>query len=71
MEYRLPQLEDQEILTAYLQVCQEQGLKEVMLGCYKDNLASARTIQKCGGRLMVESDRYEPGRISQYYKIIF
>jgi len=52
-----------------LEVCRMKGLSEVILGCYKDNTASVRTILKCGGVLTAENDNYSEGRISQYYKI--
>ncbi len=32
-----------------LSVCNEKGMDKVLLGCYKDNLASAATIKKNGG----------------------
>lgn len=52
-----------------LLVCKEKGMDKAVLGCYKDNLASARTIQKNGGVLVEENDNYNEGRISQYYLI--
>ena len=52
-----------------LSVCREKGKKRVILGCYKDNAASAATIRKGGGVLMAENDDYAQGRISQYYSI--
>ncbi len=52
-----------------LDVCREKGMDKVILGCYKDNLASAATIQKNGGVLIKENDDYGEGRISQYYRI--
>lgn len=52
-----------------LSVCKENGMNKVILGCYKDNLASAATIQKNGGVLVEENDNYNEGRISQYYSI--
>ena len=52
-----------------LSVCKEKGMKRVILGCYKDNLASAATIQKSGGVLFAQNDRYTTGRTSQYYLI--
>ena len=52
-----------------LSVCKEKGMDEVLLGCYKDNLASAATIKKNGGVLVAENDNYNEGRISQYYSI--
>jgi len=52
-----------------LAVCKEKKMDKVLLGCYKDNLASARTIQKNGGVLADENDNYNEGKISQYYSI--
>jgi predicted acetyltransferase len=52
-----------------LSVCKEKGMDNVLLGCYKDNLASAATIKKNGGVLVDENDNYNEGRISQYYSI--
>jgi predicted acetyltransferase len=34
-----------------LKFCKKIGLRKVMLACYKDNLPSNRTIEKCGGIL--------------------
>ena len=47
----------------------EKEMYNVLLGCYKDNLASAATIKKNGGVLVDENDNYNEGRISQYYSI--
>ncbi|HHW00999.1 MAG TPA: GNAT family N-acetyltransferase [Clostridiaceae bacterium] len=52
-----------------LDVCREKGKTKVILGCFKDNIASARTIIKNGGVLLCENDNYEKGRLSQYYVI--
>ena len=52
-----------------LSVCKEKGMNQVILGCYKDNLASAAVIKKNGGFLLEESDRYKEGKTSQYYLI--
>lgn len=52
-----------------LSVCKEKGMEQVILGCYKDNLASAATIKKNGGTLVTENENYKEGRISQYYMI--
>lgn len=52
-----------------LTVCREQGLDEVLLGCRADNIASAKTIEGCGGELLYENDDYIPGRLSRYYRI--
>ena len=52
-----------------LSVCKEKGMDNVILGCYKDNFASAATIKKNGGMLTDENDNYKEGKISQYYII--
>jgi predicted acetyltransferase len=52
-----------------LSVCKAKGMNKVLLGCYRDNAASARVIQKCGSRLIAENDPYAQGKISQYYQI--
>ncbi|MEG0508636.1 MAG: GNAT family N-acetyltransferase [Eubacterium sp.] len=36
-------------LTLGLEFCKSINLSKVMLTCYKDNIASAKTILKCGG----------------------
>lgn len=41
--------------------CQEQGIKEVLMDCEKDNVASAKTMQALGGKLIkewYEDDKY-------------
>ena len=58
-----------EMLRYALSVCKVQGMNQVILGCFKDNLASAATIRKNGGILIRENDNYLAGRISQYYLI--
>jgi len=52
-----------------LDVCREKGMTKVILGCFKDNIASAKTIIKNGGILVCENDNYQKGRLSQYYVI--
>lgn len=52
-----------------LTVCREKGMKQVVLGCYKDNAASATTIGKNGGVLTCENENCQEGRISQYFTI--
>ncbi len=52
-----------------LSVCREKGMDKVILGCYKDNMASAATIKKNGGVLIEENDNNKEGKISQYYLI--
>lgn len=57
------------MLLKALDICKECGLKKVLLGCFKDNIASAKVIKKCGGVLIDENDNYEKGKLSQYYMI--
>ena len=52
-----------------LNVCREKWMKRVVLGCYKDNVASVKVIRKCGGLLAEEGDNYSEGRVSQYFRI--
>ena len=50
-----------------LSICKEKGMEQVVLGCYKDNLASAAVIKKNGGFLLEENHRYKEGKTSPYY----
>jgi predicted acetyltransferase len=43
-----------EMLRLALNYCKGLGLDKVMMVCYKDNLPSIRTIEKCGGILEKE-----------------
>ena len=52
-----------------LSVCKEKGMKKAVLGCYKDNPASAATIRKNGGILTAEDSNYNENKTSQYYSI--
>ena len=52
-----------------LLVCKEKEMEKVILGCYKENLASAATIIKNGGTHITENENYKEGRTSQYYLI--
>jgi len=52
-----------------LSVCKEKGMEKVTLGCYKDNIASAKVIRKNDGVLIEENDDYKEGKINQYYLI--
>lgn len=52
-----------------LSVCKEKGKDKVVLGCYKDNPASAATIRKNGGVLIEENSNYADGKVSQYYLV--
>lgn len=56
-----------QILKEALEICKKHGLKEVIMGCRKDNIGSAKTIIKNGGVLIREEDN--DGEINQYYII--
>lgn len=43
-----------EILRLSLLECKERDIKEVHVGCYKDNVGSYKTIEKNGGKLYRE-----------------
>ena len=51
------------------QFARKKGMTMVLLGCFKDNVASAATIRKNGGILITENENYKEGRLSQYYLI--
>ena len=40
-----------EITKVGLNFCKNIGFQKVMFACFKDNLASRKTIEKCGGKL--------------------
>lgn len=50
-----------------LVICKEKGMEQVELGCFSDNVASAKTIQNNNGSLVRECEGYEEGKISQFY----
>ena len=58
-----------EMLKHGLSVCKQKGMKEVIIGCYKDNVASATVIKNNDGILFSENDNYKKEHMSQYYKI--
>lgn len=65
-----------KMLRYALDECRKLGLNKVVLGCYKDNVASAKTIMKNGGKLVREVDditdingHYKINLVSQYYEI--
>jgi len=57
------------ILKLTLEKARELGLKRVLIGCDKQNIASAKTIEKCGGILEKEITSGESGTISCLYWI--
>jgi len=56
------------LLKVALVKCKYYGLEEVIVGCYKDNIASNKTILKNGGVLYNET--IMDGKEAIYYKII-
>jgi predicted acetyltransferase/isopentenyldiphosphate isomerase len=56
-----------EMLKHGLSVCQEHGMEYAILGCIKENIASAKTMIRCGGQLVREGSGYKEGHINQYY----
>ena len=59
-----------EMLRHALLLCREKGKREIIVGCYKDNAASAAVIEKCGGSLFAENDNYKAGKLSTYYSFV-
>ena len=57
-----------EMLKLGLVYCKIVALEKVMLACYKENTASGRTIEKCGGALEKEF-LYSDGKAVQVYWI--
>ena len=56
-----------KMLKYALSECKRLGMEDVILGCYKDNIGSAKTIIKNGGQLINEVD--EEKQITEYWKI--
>lgn len=52
-----------------LKICQQYGIKEVLMDCDKYNLGSAKTIQALGGRLIREGYNEECDEFVQAYII--
>lgn len=57
------------ILYLGLKKCKEYDIKEVIVGCFKDNIASAKTIQALGGVLEREFFYEQESKITQHYTI--
>jgi len=57
------------ILELAIKECKKMNIERVMLGCYKDNIASAKTILKNGGILEDEIIEDNTGKIIQRYWI--
>jgi predicted acetyltransferase len=59
-----------EALKLALNYCRKEiGVKELLVTCANDNVASIKVIEKNGGKL-IESKNDQDGRLSRYYKIL-
>ena len=56
-----------KMLEYALKECKKLGMNKVILGCYKENIGSAKTILKNGGKLIREENDYN--EINNYWKI--
>ena len=56
-----------KMLSYALKECKKLGLNKVILGCYKQNVGSAKTILKNGGKLIREVNDMK--QINNYYTI--
>ena len=56
-----------EMLSLALSKCRAYGLRRVLITCRKENIASARTIQSCGG--ILENEVFKEGELYQRYWI--
>ena len=50
-------------------ICRSMGMEKILVSCHKENIASAKTIQKNGGVLENEVVDYRNGKILQRYWI--
>lgn len=58
------------ILNLALEYCDSLNIERVLLGCYKENIASVKTILKNGGVLENEVTENRSGRTIQRYWIV-
>lgn len=65
-----------QMLQCALDKCRELGMESVILGCYRENIGSSKTITKNGDRLTREmkvskkiSDYWEIQLVDQFYEI--
>lgn len=56
-----------EMLKFALDVCKKKSMKKAVIGCYKDNIASSKIIEKNGGIKIKEKDFN--GKLANYYEI--
>lgn len=57
-----------DMLSQVICFAKKLGLQKVMLGCYSDNTASVKVIEKCGGKLF-ETKPYLDGKPMRVYFI--
>lgn len=55
---------------AFLNYAKSIGLSKVMLGCYADNMASRKTIIKCGGILTEEKPCLDGTPMNVYWIVL-
>ena len=58
-----------EQLALALELCRSRGREKVLISCHKENLASSRTILRCGGVLENEVVDQRNGEVLQRYWI--
>ena len=58
-----------EQLALALKLCRSRGREKVLISCHRDNLASARSILRCGGILENEVVDQRNGEVLQRYWI--
>ena len=58
-----------DLLSAALKVCDTVGIREVLVSCDRDNIASAGVIRNCGGVLKSEIYSETYGTVLQMYAI--
>ena len=59
-----------EQLSLAMEICREMGMDRILVTCYRDNLASAKTILRNGGCLENEVTDGRSGRVLQRYWIV-
>lgn len=56
------------ILQKALLRCEDCGLKYAITGCIEENIASQKTMIRCGGQLIRKGTGYKEGKVNLYYK---
>ena len=60
---------EQDMLTEGIKVCNKIGIREVLVSCDKENIASAGVIKNCGGLLKEEFYSQTYDEVLQMYVI--